>query len=249
MLREHLSQAHDRASRRFEVVDAHVAWIHEGLLAGRADSILDLGCGPGFYCERLARRGHRCVGIDFSPASIAHAQAEAQRQGLACEYRLEDLAEARLAEDFGLALLVFGEFNTFAPEDARALLSKLRRALRADGVLVLEVHTEEAVRQTGQQPPRWFTADSSVFSDEPHLCLTESAWHSRERAATEQHFVVSLASGETTPYVNTLQAWSDEEYEALLRAAGFARVTRQPSLSGSAADADPSLFALVAHAG
>ena len=28
MLREHLSQDHDLASRRLEVIEAHVAWIH-----------------------------------------------------------------------------------------------------------------------------------------------------------------------------------------------------------------------------
>jgi hypothetical protein len=46
MLREHLSQEHDRASRRFAVVDAHVERIDETLLAGRASRVLDLGCGP-----------------------------------------------------------------------------------------------------------------------------------------------------------------------------------------------------------
>ena len=28
MLREHLSQEHDRASRRFEAIEKHVSWIH-----------------------------------------------------------------------------------------------------------------------------------------------------------------------------------------------------------------------------
>ena len=56
MLREHLSQEHDAASRRFEKIDAHVDWIHHELLSGRATRILDLGCGPGLYASRLARR-------------------------------------------------------------------------------------------------------------------------------------------------------------------------------------------------
>ncbi|MCA9368642.1 class I SAM-dependent methyltransferase, partial [Candidatus Kaiserbacteria bacterium] len=29
MLQEHLSQEHDAASRRFAVIDQHVAWIHD----------------------------------------------------------------------------------------------------------------------------------------------------------------------------------------------------------------------------
>ena len=73
MLQAHLSQRHDVASRRFETIDRHIAWIHDSLLQGRTSRILDLGCGPGFYLQRLAGLGHACVGIDFSPASIAYA--------------------------------------------------------------------------------------------------------------------------------------------------------------------------------
>src|SRR5512139_3579983 len=72
MLLEHLSQEHDAASRRFETIDRHVHWIHHAVLSGQPTRILDLGCGPGLYSSRLARLGHECVGIDFSPASIAH---------------------------------------------------------------------------------------------------------------------------------------------------------------------------------
>src|SRR6266542_3437561 len=70
MLAEHLSQAHDAASRRAATIDRQVAWIHEAVLRGRPTRILDLGCGPGLYTGRLARLGHTCVGIDYSPAAI-----------------------------------------------------------------------------------------------------------------------------------------------------------------------------------
>lgn len=63
MLQEHLSQEHDMASRRFKSIDKQVAWLHGDLLGGHTSSILDLGCGPGFYSHRLAARGHRCHGI------------------------------------------------------------------------------------------------------------------------------------------------------------------------------------------
>ena len=35
MLEEHLSQDHDAASRRFEKIERHIAWIHHELLLGR----------------------------------------------------------------------------------------------------------------------------------------------------------------------------------------------------------------------
>ena len=82
MLKEHLSQAHDLASRRFEAIDTHIEWIHQKLLEGKQSKILDLGCGPGFYSSRLAKLGHECVGIDYSPASIKYATKQANKENL-----------------------------------------------------------------------------------------------------------------------------------------------------------------------
>jgi predicted TPR repeat methyltransferase len=44
------------------------------VLQSEPQRILDLGCGPGLYTQRLASLGHTCVGIDISPASIAYAR-------------------------------------------------------------------------------------------------------------------------------------------------------------------------------
>ncbi len=48
--------------------------------------VLDVGCGGGYTCEFLARRGARVTGIDQSAACIAAAQAHAEEQGLAIAY-------------------------------------------------------------------------------------------------------------------------------------------------------------------
>lgn len=248
MLREHLSQEHGRASRRLETIDRQVAWIHEHVLGTTAARVLDLGCGPGFYTARLARMGHTCVGIDFSPASISHARAEAERAALRCEYRLEDLTAADFGSGFDLVLLLFGELNTFAPADARALLAKARRALLPSGALVLEAHSEAHLRSIGARAPTWFRAHRGLFSDEPHLCLTECAWHPDFRATTEQHFVVSLGSSEVDHYVSTSQAYSDGEYIELLRGSGFQQVERHISLAGDPVDGEDGLFVLIARA-
>jgi 2-polyprenyl-3-methyl-5-hydroxy-6-metoxy-1,4-benzoquinol methylase len=116
MLDEHLSQAHDAASRRGITIDRQVAWIQRTLLRGSPTAILDLACGPGLYTSRPARLGHTCVGIDFSPAAIAHARATADAQQFNCQYRLEDLRSAVFGSGFGLVMCVFGEINV-CPRD------------------------------------------------------------------------------------------------------------------------------------
>ncbi len=244
MLREHLSQQHDRASRPLETIDRHVSWLHQTILDGSSGHVLDLGCGPGFYTTGLARHGHTCVGIDFSPAAIAYAESKAKRLSLPCEYRLEDLRQSDFGAGFHLVLFCFGELNTFSPRDAKEILIRARRALAPSGVLVLEVHSEEYVRSVGERSDRWFTSLRSVFADEPHLCLRTCLWHPECRAATEQHFVIGCDAS----YVDTLQAYSDSDYTALLREVGLENVERHAALTGDGSESDGELFVLVARA-
>ena len=248
MLREHLSQEHDRASRRFETIDRHVAWIHDRWCEGKIGRrILDLGCGPGFYTARLARLGHICVGIDYSPASIEYARADATDSGLSCEYQLRDIRSAHFTSAFDLVLLISGELNTFQPSEAQVILDAANGALRPGGRLVVEVHPESFVRTLGAGGHSWYTASNSLFSDQPHLCLKECLWHQQQRVATERYFVVSLNGGDITTFISTTQAYSNEQYESLLGRARFHDVERYPSLAGGAAKADDEHAVYVAR--
>jgi len=245
MLNEHLSQDHDAASRRSERIDRHVQWIHEQLLAGRASRILDLGCGPGLYAQRLASFGHECVGIDYSPASIAHAVAQAKSAGLGITYRHEDLREAEFGSGFDLVMLIFGELNVFAPSDAKLILGKAAEALKGEGKLLLEVHTFGILEEVGQKTPSWYASEAGLFSSLPHLCLQEHFWDEEQRVATTRYLVIDTATGEVTTHAASYQAYSDEEYEELLTGCGFCDVTRHPSL-GEAEDGDRGLTVLTA---
>jgi SAM-dependent methyltransferase len=247
MLREHLSQAHDAASRRFETIDQHVSWIHRHLLAERPARVLDLGCGPGLYSSRLARLGHQCVGIDYSPASLAYAVEQAEAGGLSCTYVLQDIRAAEYGAGFGLVVLIYGELNVFRPADARRILAKAQRALAEGGLLLLEPHTYAAVQRMGEEGPSWYSSPGGLFSPQPHLCLQESFWDASSRTATIRYFVVDAASGQVTRCAQSLQAYTDQEYRALLAESGFEAIEFYPSLAGDEAEAGGVLFALVGH--
>lgn len=247
MLREHLSQEHDAASRRFEKIDAHVAWIHRELLSGRPTRILDLGCGPGLYASRLARLGHECVGIDFSPASIAYAVETAKVEGLPCTYMYQDMRTADYGTGFGLAMLIFGEFNTFRSADAEKILRQARDALSGDGILLLEVSTFDSLKRAGEEGPSWYSAVGGLFSAQPYVCLEEHFWDAAAHVATTRWFVVDAATGDVTRYAESLQAYTDEQYRVLLAKCGFAAVTFFPSLMGGVDQAQADFLAIAAR--
>jgi SAM-dependent methyltransferase len=247
MLKEHLSQMHDAASRRIEKIEEQVEWIHHKVLLGRFTKILDLGCGPGLYSSRLARRGHTCFGIDYSPASIAYAIDCADKEKLKCTYLHQDIRQAEYGTGFGLVMLIYGELNVFGPADARNILNKAYGALARDGVLLLEPHTDALVRKIGEQPPAWYSAESGLFSNRPHLCLKESFWEPASSTATIRHFIVDASTGEVARYAQSLQAYTDEQYHSLLTDCGFDDVEFFPSLIGVQDATQNGLMAIVAR--
>jgi SAM-dependent methyltransferase len=232
MLKEHLSQEHDAASRRFEHIDAHVDWIHRELLGGRPSQVLDLGCGPGLYASRLARLGHTCTGIDFSPASVAYARAEAERDGLDCTYVHQDVRTADYGTGFDLVMFVYGEPDVFCPEDAKAILHKAFDALSDGGVLLLEVHKVESLERDGKSGRSWYSSPSGLFSDRPHLHLMENFWDEERCVATTRHFIVDAETGEVTFHAISTRAYTPEQHHALLTECGFRDVVFYPSLPG-----------------
>ena len=241
MLQEHLSQAHDAASRRFVYIDQHVQWVHQAMLGGQPGNVLDLGCGPGLYTSRLAQLGHTCHGIDFSPASIGYARETACQLGLSCTYLHQDLRRAEFGSGFDLAMMIFGEFNVFKPSDAALLLEKASQALKPAGRILLEVHTWQAVQGIGLQPPDWSAMPAGLFSAQPHLLLEQGFWDAAQQAATRRFFVIDAATGEVRRYAASYQAYTDQDYLRLLEMHGFDEVRLLPGLG---THVDPNLQVL-----
>jgi len=232
MLQEHLSQAHGMASRRLAKIDAQVAWIQQRFLQGDDKAILDLGCGPGLYAERFAHLGHRCVGLDFGPASIRHARGVAQAEGLDCRYTQGDIRTSDYGSGYDLAMLIFGEINVFTRAEALAILRKTAAALKPDGVLLLEPHTLKAIKEVGEQPSTWYSSPGGLLCPGPHLALEENAWCADQRVATWRCYVVEAGSQSVTLYGQSLQAYGRDEYVSLLAEGGFPAVEFYPSLLG-----------------
>ena len=74
MLREHLTQDHGAASRKTEEIQMQVDWFWSKLDLKSGANLLDVTCGPGLYATRFAQKGVNVTGVDFSPASLEHAQ-------------------------------------------------------------------------------------------------------------------------------------------------------------------------------
>jgi len=234
------------ASRRSETIDKHVAWIHREILNGKSSRILDLGCGPGFYSERLAALGHTCCGIDFSPASIERARQNTRSIG-SCEYVLGDMRTAEFGTDYDLAAIIFGEFNAFPPSDAEIILGKMHVALKPGGRVLIEAHTYDAIKRIGQAENSWYRSESGLFSDRPHLCLIANIWYEDEELERTSFTVLDAETTDAEVYINTLQAYSFDSYRAMLKRAGFSQVDIIPAWGKPDFDENDNLVMLRAR--
>ena len=247
LLDEHLDQSSDAANRPAPVIDLHVAWIHRQLLASRPARILDLCCGPGFYTSRLARLGHQCRGIDFAPAAIAYARAEAADQALACSYTEADVREAEFGQNLDLAMMLYGEFNAFSRSDAQVILRKITDSLRPGGQVLLEALRMDYLQRLGADEPSWSRHDNGgVFSERPHLLLDEHFWDEDSHVHTDRYFVIDAETLGIAEHFSTHQGYTQAELAALLEAAGLHGVRYYPSLTGKDGG-DESFLAIVAH--
>lgn len=139
MLTAHLDPEFEGASRSFAFMDRSVAWIRRVAPPAAHPRLLDAGCGPGLYAERLARAGYAVTGVDSSRRSIDHASRSAERQGLSIDYRLQNYLELDVGELFDAAIMIYCEYGALSTDDRRTVLRKLHAHLKPDGLLVLDV--------------------------------------------------------------------------------------------------------------
>ncbi|AHG21369.1 SAM-dependent methlyltransferase [Chania multitudinisentens RB-25] len=233
MLQNHLAQEHDWASRRLSLIDRQVAWLQRQLSAQA--KILDLGCVPGLYLQRLARAGFQCTGVDFSPASINYARQQAANEGLDIHYHCQDIRQFKHKERYNCVMMTFGEFNVFSKTDGLALLDQMANALLPSGLLVLELHTPEEVKRQGETASRWESHQQGLFSPTPHLVLTENSWDEQRHTASAAWWIIE-ATGEVSLFASHMQAWSDEECRQCLQTLGVDHITQLAASDWPAGD-------------
>lgn len=138
MLKTHLDPNLDLASRRPETIQQSVEWLVSALGLQAGDHVLDLGCGPGLYAARLAEKGLRVTGVDYSRRSIEYAKQFARQHNLDIQYRYQNYLTLEDENQYDAALLIFGDFCPLAPAQRSQLLSNVRRALKPGPHLALE---------------------------------------------------------------------------------------------------------------
>lgn len=178
LLREHLDQAHDGASRRLGIVDEQVRHLRT-LLPRAPATVLDAGCGPGLYALRLAQAGYDVTGVDVNPAAVRHAQrnvpAELRKRLRFQRTELTSLPAPAVPFDAGV--LIYYVLEGFPARTQPRVLRRVAAALCPGAQLIVEMRL-----RPDQLPGRiswWEVVPRSLLSDRRHLLIGDSTYDRR----------------------------------------------------------------------
>jgi len=244
MLAAHLDPKNDLASRRPETIDKSVDWMIQTLGLHDGASVLDLGCGPGLYAMRLAQRGQRVTGLDYSRRSIEYAIQSAKQHNLTIEYRYQDYLTLNDNERYDLALLIYGDFCPLSPIQRSQLLANVHRALKPGGHFILDVTTREHRKRYGNTNG-WYVSENGFWKPGLHLVLEQGFDYPEQSIFLDQTIVMD-ENGMLLVYRNWFQDYTRETITSELENGGFSMQSVWSDLVGTPYTEDTEWIGIVA---
>lgn len=242
MLKAHLNESVDSASRNRAFIEASARWIARIADGGTKKTLLDLGCGPGLYATQFAEHGFTVTGIDFSRRSIEYAQRAAAKSGQAITYRYQNYLEIAYESEFDVVTLIYCDFGVLSPSDRQCLLGKIYRALKPGGCFIVDAFTARYFADFTQSQ-RIEYQDQGYWSCEPYVCLQQNIRYDEEHTFLEQYHVITANAIERYAIWN--HAFEKNEMINLLRSHGFSEVDVYGDVAGAELTTDsPTLCAV-----
>jgi SAM-dependent methyltransferase len=245
MLAFHLDERSDVSSRRLGFINRSVEWIAAHFNIGAKTRIVDFGCGPGLYAERLAQRHATVIGVDFSKRSIDYAQDVAARKGLNIHYVNQDYLEFETTDSFDLILMIMCDLCALSPTQRRAMLGKFLGMLKPGGALLFDVYSTTAFDRREEIATYEINLMDGFWSADKYYGFLNTFKYEEERVVLDKYTLVER-SGTRTVF-NWLQYFSADELERELVDAGFVIEAFYADVAGAPFDADGTEFAVVAR--
>lgn len=185
MLEAHLNPDWEAASRKHSDIDRSAKWLEGIIPAG--SRILDLGCGPGLYTQRLSNMGYNVTGVDFSKRSIAYAK----EHDIQSTYIYQNYLEMDYVEEFNTITLIYCDYGALTFSERQTLLAKVYRALKPGGQFIFDVFTVKTQKDKRDNSSWSVFHDGGFWSAEPHVCLEAAYYFENNMVEASQAIVVS----------------------------------------------------------
>ena len=191
ILHAHLNPDTDAASRKPETIQRSAQWIAQFVKMKPGDRLLDLGCGPGLYCQQFAKYGCDVTGIDLSSHSIDYAKNQFSSKDPDISYLCQDYLELDFVQSFDIITLIYGDFCTHENSDRNRLLKRVYQALKPGGVFIFDVFTKKYAMEYVKENDWFVTLKDGFWSPKPHLVLTKRFHYPKDSIVLSQYAIIS----------------------------------------------------------
>jgi SAM-dependent methyltransferase len=174
MLKAHLDPEFDGASRKHEFIDKSVEWIYRAVPPDKYGKLLDLGCGPGLYAQRLAQKGYNITGIDYSKRSVNYAKATANRLKLEIDYIYQNYLTIEYENEFDAVIMIYCDYGALSDIDRHILLQRVYKALKPGGKFIFDVFTPRKYKDHKDKTSWSLFENGGFWSNKRHICLNGS---------------------------------------------------------------------------
>jgi len=240
MLKFHLDPNLDSASLKHTTIDRQVQWIAARMGDASLKNLLDIGCGPGLYCERFHSLGFHVTGIDFNRHSLEYASARAKENESSIKYVLKDYLHLDYREHFDVITLINRDFGALTSVERDMLLSAVHRSLKRGGRFVFDALSIEYFARLREISQFSVHTEEGFWSPFPHIVLEQILLYPESHAQLDRQIVIAH-DGDVKKFHNWLTYYTESEIIQMLRTAGFDVVETNPFLSDEIYD-NPDLY-------
>jgi SAM-dependent methyltransferase len=222
-----------------------VAWLVErGVVPGAF--VLDAGCGTGRYAIELGRRGYVVRGLDLSTHLIEEANRLLGSESPQVSFAVGDIL--KLPASRYDAILCRGVLNDLVNDDERSsAFASFGRALRAGGVLVLDVREWDATAARKSREPLFRKRVDTERGKLTFTSVTELDVPTRRLLVKEQHTLEVDGREYSSDYEFVMRCWTPAELDALLRLNGCGSVLYRGAYDPAIAPGETDRLVVVAQ--
>lgn len=231
MLEAHLDTTWDGASRLPSTIDESVKWLSEIIFKNKKMKILDLGCGPGLYANRLSKLGHNLTGIDFSKRSIEYAKIKALEEHLNINYIYQNYTTINYEDEFDVIILIYCDLGALTNDERDILLKRIYKALKPGGIFVFDIFTKNYGNKLNLGRI-WETEkeNEGFWTEKAHLILNETFYYQEDDTYLEQTTVITDEDIKVYRIFN--HVYSKNNLETLLDNFGFKNTCFYSDITG-----------------
>lgn len=229
MLKEHLNPKSEGATRNHEFIKKSDDWISGLLSVTKNKKLLDLGCGPGIYDELFCKKGFNVTGVDFSKRSIEYAKKHAKEKGMDIEYHYQNYLDIDYEAEFDIAILIYCDLGVLHPKDRAVILNKTRKALKKDGILILDGFTKKFIDDFEEKEIIEYNK-KGFWSEKEHVCIQRNYIYKETLNTLEQYLILTEENLECYNIWN--QVYTKDSIVSEIKNAGFKYIDLYDDVTG-----------------